>query len=228
MNILPESPRIIDLRRLLRERFPAAHALAGPAVTPGKTLTSLSCFENVARGTITEVISPHPSAGNGLLIHGLLQDTARRGRYMALIDGHDAFDPQSAGLEDCGKLLWARCRSASEAVKAADLLLRDGNLEFIAMDLQLNPPSELNRLPSSSWHRLRGLAEKSGVTLIALTPQRIIPSAHLRVALDGAFALDAFDIPRDELRRKLLLRFLRSRGLHTPKASPETTERKVG
>jgi hypothetical protein len=138
-------------------------------------------------------------------------------------------DPQSAGLESFGRFLWARCRDAAQALAAADLLLRDGNLELVAMDLQLNPLRELGRLPSSSWHRLRGLAEKSGAALVALTPRRIIPSAHLRVELDGAFALDAFDFPSEELRGRLLLRVVRRRVLGlTPAESSLTTKRKAG
>ena len=238
MNIKKESPQtpaaspIVDLRRLLRERFPEAHDRAAPgaAAFPSGAPAALSCLEGAAPGTITEVVSPRPSAGSGLLIQGLLQGAAERKQYVALVDGRDVFDPQSTGLEACEKFLWARCQSASQAVKATDLLLRDGNIGLVAMDLQLTPLRELGRLPSSSWHRLRGLAEKSGANLIALTPRRIVPSAHLRVELDGTFGLDAFDLPREELHNQLFLRVLRSRGIHSPPttASPETPERKAG
>lgn len=250
MNIQPGSAKIVDLRRLLREKFPASVTNVtqpSPEASAGRLSDSLppSVFAEasaemevpaagrsgfnvplVARGTITEVVSPRLNAGNGLLIHDLLHGAAGReqhGQYVALIDGRDAFDPQSAGLKICGKLLWARCRTAAEAIKAADLLLRDGNISLVAMDLQLNPLLELGRLPGSCWYRLRSLAEKSGAALIALTPQRLIASAHLRVELDGAFSLDAFDVPREDLSNKLMLRVLRNRNRQTPLA-----ERKAG
>jgi hypothetical protein len=104
-------------------------------------------------------------------------------RTIILIDGRDSFDPTTNGSEACGQLLWVRCRQASEAIQAADLLLRDGNLPLILMDLQLNASKELNRIPGTTWFRLRNLAEQTAAALITITPAPIITSAHQRLHL---------------------------------------------
>ena len=53
-----------------------------------------------------------------------------------MIDGRDTFDPQSQPPGACDSLLWIRCRAAKDAVRAADLLLRDGNLPLLLIDLE--------------------------------------------------------------------------------------------
>ena len=68
------------------------------------------------KNAITEITSPHVSAGSASLIHALLQ-TAHRDRYfLALIDGRDSFDAASARKFACLRnLLWVRCHNAMEA-----------------------------------------------------------------------------------------------------------------
>ena len=105
------------------------------------------------------------------------------GATIILIDGSDSFDPATNGAELCGRLLWVRCTKASEAIKSADLLLRDGNLPLVLMDLQLNESKELNRIPGTTWFRLRNLAEQTAAALVTLTPAPIITSAHQRLHL---------------------------------------------
>ena len=64
----------------------------------------------------------------------LLRHATRERRWSALIDGHDQFDPQSAGSSALSGLLWIRCHTATEAMRSADLLLRDGNLPLAKGD----------------------------------------------------------------------------------------------
>jgi hypothetical protein len=58
------------------------------------------------------------------------------------------------------QLLWMRCTKALEAVKAADLLLRDGNFPLVIVDLILNSPEELRKIPQTTWYRLQRLANR--------------------------------------------------------------------
>src|SRR5258708_1209892 len=91
--------KIVDLRKLLVERFPHTPV---PAATR-RLITGLSFLDQaigggLPKGAITELISAQISAGSASLIHALLQAGQRNHYFVALIDGRDAFDPASGGL----------------------------------------------------------------------------------------------------------------------------------
>jgi hypothetical protein len=109
---------------------------------------------------------------------------------VALIDGRDSFDPQPLG--NAGHLLWVRCDKAFEAIKAADLLLRDGNFPLVMVDLVLNPPVELRKIPQTSWYRLQRLVEPTSVVCLVLTRQSMVSSAQLKIVLDNWWTLKTF------------------------------------
>ncbi len=169
--------------------------------------TGVPCLDAVGlqKGSINEVVAEGPGAGAGLLLDQLLAGGPGQGQgngYVALIDGSDSFDPRSAGVAPGGlrRLLWLRCqRGAAEALKAADWLLRDGNLSLVVLDLHLNPGREFRRVPGSTWHRLRLQAETTGAVLLALTPEKLLSCAQTRLRLSERFSLAAFDTPRERL-----------------------------
>src|SRR2546423_8110914 len=140
--------QIIDLRKLLAERFQQPPALTGGQIHV--PLLERTLEDGLRKGAITEIISPNPSAGSALLIHSLLQIALRDRFFLALIDGRDSFDVQSVDADALQHLLWVRCEKASEAIKAADFLLRDGNFPLVILDLILNPAEELRRIPATS------------------------------------------------------------------------------
>src|ERR1700674_5230006 len=138
---------VVDLRNLLAERFPHTPAPAETRLITGLSFLDRTIGGGLPKGAITELISPQVSAGSASLIHALIQ--AQRGavvpvvpRSVALIDARDSFDPQPLGNACLHHLLWVRCNKAFEAIKAADLLLRDGNFTLLIVDLVLNPPEE--------------------------------------------------------------------------------------
>ena len=111
----------------------------------------------------------------------------------------DAADPC-----DLGRLLWVRCRTADEALKAADLLLRDRNVPVVVMDLKLNPAAQLRRISGSVWHRFARLAEHQGTAVLVITPFALVGGAAARVSVSMpllAGALDASMEPREVLGR---------------------------
>jgi hypothetical protein len=108
-------------------------------------------------------------------------------------------------------LLWVRCRTAAEAIKAADLAVRDGNVPLVLLLLTLNPASELRRIPATAWHRLQMLAEKSAVTLLIFTPQAQVGCASLRLSVSGAFPLEALQQCRRDLLPSLRVNLERRR-----------------
>ena len=105
--------------------------------------------------------------------------------------------------------LWVRCCEVKEVLKAADLLLRDGNLPLVLIDLVLNATRELASVPGGVWFRLRNLVEESGTVLVTFTPRRVVSSAHLRLALDKTLSLEAFDHTQEELEKSLAPRATR-------------------
>ena len=153
---------LTQLQATLRERFPQAMTLAlhAPKV-PEKKLTWQP-------GKLLEVVAD--GAGSGPELEQLL---ATATQPAALIDGADALDPWGMDVACRERLLWARCRCAEEALRTADLLLRDGNVRSVLLDLRLLPRMDLLRLPGSVWHRLRLLAEQSGAGVLVVSPGRL-------------------------------------------------------
>lgn len=158
----------------------------------------------LAKGAVTEVVSAQ--GGGGLLIACLLEHQGTVNEPVALVDGGDAFDPWSVAPAVLERLLWLRCRETTLAVKAADLLLRDGNIPLVLLDLQPHALKEVQGLHSSLWHRLRLLAEKSGTSLCVLTPGRCVPCARSRVVLEPRFTLEDQHQEHNALAARLHLR----------------------
>src|SRR5438876_11928300 len=67
----------------------------------------LSAF---APGQLSEIVGPWSSGGSSLLL-ALLARTTASGHQVALVDGADAFDPESAAAAgvDLSGLLWVKC-----------------------------------------------------------------------------------------------------------------------
>ncbi|PYK41956.1 MAG: hypothetical protein DME46_12505 [Verrucomicrobia bacterium] len=161
------SRQIIDLRKLLAERFQHPPALTGGQISI--PFLERATDGGLRKGAITEIISPNTSAGSALLIHRLLQIAQRDRFFLALVDGRDSFDVQSVEPGTLQHLLWARCEKATEAIKAADFLLRDGNFPLIILDLVLNPVEELRRIPATSWYRLQRLVEPAPTAFVVMS-----------------------------------------------------------
>ena len=190
------SGKIVDLRNLLANRFPSALAPAGT-----RLITALASLDQVIggglpKGAITELISAQISAGSASLIHALLQAAHRNRYFLALIDGRDSFDPSASGRRGNGclsYLLWVRCTKALEAIKAADLLLRDGNFPLVIVDLVLNAPQELRKIPQTSWYRLQRLVESAPTACLVLTRLGMVSSAQLKIVLENSWTLESFE-----------------------------------
>ena len=212
---------IVDLQKLLAERFPHTPVRAARR----RLVTGLSFLDEaigggLPKGAITELISPEVSAGSASLIHALLQaDSAGQTaassadkmsvlRPVALIDGCDSFDPQPLGNACLGNLLWVRCIKTFEAIKAADLLLRDGNFPLVIVDLVLKAPEELRKIPKTSWYRLQRLVESVPSACLVLTRQGIVSSAQLKIVLENMWSLESFE--EDDAISRLRIRVQRS------------------
>lgn len=201
---------IVDLRKLLAERFPQVRAAPQSRVVPGLPALEAASAGGLPKGAITELTSPHPSAGTATLIHLLLRAAARDRSFLALIDGRDSFDPSKAEAGRLRNLLWVRCTKTMEAVKAADLLLRDGNFPLVVLDLVLNATDELRRIPSASWYRLQRLVEPVPTALLVLTRRSMISSAHVKLVLENRWTLR--DLQREEVGAEMKFQVQRAQG----------------
>jgi hypothetical protein len=187
---MASSSKIIDLRKLLAERFPHAPATAATCLVTGLPFLDQSIAGGLPRGAITELISPRTSAGSASLIHALIDGAYRDTYLVALIDGRDSFDPCGLNTASLRHLLWVRCSKASEAIKAADLLLRDGNFPLVIVDCVLNSPEELRKIPQTSWYRLQRLVELAPTACLVLTRYEMVGSAQLKLVLESSWNLD--------------------------------------
>jgi hypothetical protein len=199
--------QIIDLRNVLAQRFRQPLTLTSGQI-------SIPLLERVTdgglrKGTMTEIISTTASAGSALLIHNLLQVAQRDRFFLALIDGRDSLDVQSVDAEILRHLLWIRCQKASEAIKAADFLLRDGNFPIVILDLMLNPAEELRRIPANNWYRLQRLVESVLTAFVVMSRHNLVPSAPQKIVLENRWKLS--DLSRDNPSTQLQFKVRRSK-----------------
>ena len=96
-----------------------------------------SLLDAFPEGGLSEIVGPRSSGGGSLLL-ALLARAASRGGLVALVDGADSFDPETAeraGL-DLRALLWVRCGGRlPPAWSAADLLARCPGFAAVALDV---------------------------------------------------------------------------------------------
>ncbi len=201
---------VIELRRLLAEKFPGVRMAAGsperlvqrwPSGVPQLDLQLEGGF---AKSALTEVISTGLRSGSALLLAALIRQASRNGEWSALIDGADCFDPAGLGNAELARFLWVRCSSTPEAMKAADLLLHDGTIPVLAIDLIRCAPKQLRRIPSSTWHRMARTVEQTATVCVILTPEKMIATAETRIELTPRFTLESLEESQQSLIEQIL------------------------
>ncbi len=127
--MITAADKVKHLRGLLEERFGRA-VLAAPEVCD----LGVPALENYAipKGALTEIVAEQKRGGVTLLLYSVLRSWLGVKRQRAvLVDGRDSFGPRGLKQEELDRLLWLRCRDASEGMKVADLVVRDGNLPLV-------------------------------------------------------------------------------------------------
>jgi len=193
----------IQLRQFLTERFPRIRLLSELDARPARACHATGVPQvdgllggGLPKGALTEAVRDPKKAGSALLLCSILRET--RQQWVGLIDGCDSFDPASLEFKP-SRLLWIRCQEAAAAVKSADLLLRDGNLPLLILDLGLNPAKQLRKIPATSWYRLQRLIEQKSTAMLVITPRPMVSSAHARLFLSADFSLNALEERREVL-----------------------------
>ena len=108
------------------------------------------------------------------------------------------------------RLLWVRCRDVGEALKAADVLLRDPNFPLVVIDLKGNPAAQLRRIPSSTWHRLSRLSEHNGGSVLFITPYPLVSGTACRIEWRSRLGVDSMDEPGPSVCSRLSWNVTRS------------------
>jgi hypothetical protein len=217
---VPTSSKIIQLRELLAERGLATTAKAREHFLSGWSPLDVAAGSGLPKGDIVELHCPRH--GGAFAVAQLLESAACTRRFVALIDATDGFDPASVAESHLAHLLWVRCKTATEAIRAADLLLRDGNLPLVLLNLR--GAADAARIPSQAWYRLQRIVEHSGVTFLIVTPRPMIPSARVRIALHAAFSLDDIERERSDILTGVHLRPGRVQGTRADESEPQRAE----
>jgi hypothetical protein len=220
---------IVELRRLLAERHPSSRGVptgvpARPVVASGVPALDALLHGGWPQGRLSELVGAGPGSGSAQVLHALLHRLAAAGQFLALVDGRDSFDVDAVPPEVLSRLLWVRCTGADEALKAADILLRDRNIPVVVLDLKLNPAAQLRRIPSSVWHRFRRLIEHHDATLLVITPTQLVGGAHCRVLADSRLGLAAMTQPPHVSLPALRFELLRGAEDESTNALPHSAE----
>jgi len=201
---------VIQLRELLARKIPGVRLGLPSAERKNCWPTGLKKIDallqgGLAKGAMTELVAPPMGSGGAMVIQALLQQSCETKQWMALIDGQDSFDPGPVGNCALSRLLWVRCETAAQAIQCTDLILRDRNLPVVVLDIALNPPQQLRKIPSSTWHRFHRLIEDQFTTLLIVTPWAVASSIHARLFLESNFTIAALEKPREELLAEIVV-----------------------
>jgi hypothetical protein len=210
---MPHAATIQQLRDLLAARFPVAAPRHGLFFGTGTPALDEALGGGLWKGTLTEISTPPDGTGCLTVINAILAASARERRPVGLIDAGDGFDPQPLDDATLAHLLWVRCRETGQCLKAADLLLRDGNLPILLLDLRGGAQASLKRIPNTTWYRLQRLAGQSAVACLVATPWFMVSSAHTRIQIQGACRVADLDRPSGELLEAMDYQVIRRHGL---------------
>lgn len=183
--------RFEALRKLVNEKFPDSQH---EVVAGGRS----EC-ESLPRGLLTEVYGSTGSVS--LFVTSVILREERS--FAGWVDATNALEPGEFAESVLERLLWVRCREAVKAVQAVDLLLRDGNLPLVFLDLRGVSARALGEIPASTWYRFQRLLEESPLALAVCTEKPCIAAARIRVAAAGVWQLSDMLRPREELVARL-------------------------
>jgi len=191
---------VIQLRTLLAEKIPglrmrleAPHMAEYKFQAAGLRQIDEPLQGGFPKGAITEVIVAGAYYGSSTLLQSLVQQAAKANEILTLIDGNDSFDVTQLDEKMLSRLLWIRCRSVAQAIRAADLALRDGNLSWVILDLKSNSDQQLRKISPATWYRFQRLVEETGTACVIFTPRRMLAPARARINLRLQISLGAME-----------------------------------
>ncbi len=158
-----------------------AHVSTGAISTGSLALDLALGVGGLPRGRIVEIFGPE-SSGKTTLVYHVIAEAQRRGGICAFIDAEHAMDPQYArriGV-DIENLLVSQPDNGEQALEIAELLVRSGALDVVAVDsvAALTPKAEIEgemgdshvglqaRLMSQALRKLAGTLNRTDTICI--------------------------------------------------------------
>src|SRR5215207_5694369 len=158
-----------------------AHVSVGSVSTGSLALDLALGVGGLPRGRIVEIFGPE-SSGKTTLVYHVIAEAQRRGGICAFIDAEHAMDPQYArriGV-NIDELLVSQPDHGEQALEIAELLIRSGALDVVAVDsvAALTPKAEIEgemgdshvglqaRLMSQALRKLAGTLNRTGTVCI--------------------------------------------------------------
>ncbi|MCB1103414.1 MAG: hypothetical protein H7A44_08625 [Opitutaceae bacterium] len=178
---MPDSAKVVALRRLLDERFPKARPREQRIVRTGVPTLDNLLGGGLLTGTLTEFVSAVPSGGSQLSVGSLILSTRLTRQRVALVDAAGGFDPTGLDDDAVAHLVWVRCDSLADCWRATDLAARDPNYAVVVVDVRGYPERELLRTRDSIWVRLQRGAEQAETALAIQTTTALVPNATRRI-----------------------------------------------
>ena len=156
--------------------------VAIPSISTGAFSLDLALgIGGLPRGRIVEIFGPE-SSGKTTLVYHVIAEAQRRGGICAFIDAEHAMDPAYAGrigvsIDD---LLVSQPDNGEQALEIAELLIRSGALDIVAVDsvAALTPRAEIEgemgdshvglqaRLMSQALRKLAGTLNRTGTVAL--------------------------------------------------------------
>ena len=205
---MPVSPKIIELRKILAERYPQQTEVRSVCLPTGWSPLDSLLGGGLPKGAITQLLIPNISSGGAIVLHEIIATMHDSSQYVALIDSKDCFEPAE---NDHPLLLWIRCHNVLQALKATDLVLRDGNLSLVILDFKENRDKELRKIPESAWYRFQRIIEENRNALLTITRHPIVTSAQVTISTTNQLCLDDLSTQRTDLLSFISLEIIRSR-----------------
>jgi recombination protein RecA len=156
--------------------------VAIPSISTGSLSLDLALgVGGLPRGRVIEIFGPE-SSGKTTLVYHVIAEAQRRGGICAFVDAEHAMDPSYArriGL-NIDDLLVSQPDNGEQALEIAELLIRSGALDVVAVDsvAALTPRAEIEgemgdshvglqaRLMSQALRKLAGTLNKTGTVAI--------------------------------------------------------------
>src|SRR6266498_995251 len=157
----------------------------GAVSTGSLTLDLALGVGGLPRGRIVEVFGPE-SSGKTTLVYHVIAEAQRRGGICAFIDAEHSMDPQYSrriGV-NIDELLVSQPDNGEQALEIAELLIRSGALDVVAVDsvAALTPKAEIEgemgdshvglqaRLMSQALRKLAGTLNRTGTSCLFPNP----------------------------------------------------------
>ncbi len=153
-----------------------------PAIPTGSLALDIALgIGGLPRGRVVEIYGPE-SSGKTTMVYHLIAEAQKKGGLAAFIDAEHAMDPAYAARigVNVDELLVSQPDNGEQALEIADLLIRSGSLDVVAIDsvAALTPKAEIEgemgdthvglqaRLMSQALRKLTGNLNRAGTICI--------------------------------------------------------------